>query len=200
MIWVLLQAGGSQWPLVTQQVQYVPGFLPWMLFGWPLLFAQCVELDVHLYYAAIQNLVCRCGNDPQTTAEGSDTPLIHSDQHMHQPSMCPSSFLQTYNSTLFQIAAWDNLSQDDIWNFYDHLHARIHICIVAREDCTMYWCDCLSTSYCDMPVSFGLNLSYTPTVINYLWPQFAIQLRVLHFFFIFPAMYLGHQLFILYSI
>jgi hypothetical protein len=37
MILVLLQAGRSQWTFMTQQVQYVPEFLPWMLFGWPPL-------------------------------------------------------------------------------------------------------------------------------------------------------------------
>ena len=30
VIWVLLQADGSQWSWVTQQEQHVPGFLPWM--------------------------------------------------------------------------------------------------------------------------------------------------------------------------
>ena len=40
----------------------------------------------------------------------------------------------------------------------------------------LYWCDCLGTPYCDMCFSFGLNLSsYTPTMINYLSYQFAIQ-------------------------
>ena len=29
--------------------------------------------------------------------------------------------------------AWDNLSQDDIRHLYDHLHARIHACVAARE-------------------------------------------------------------------
>ena len=29
--------------------------------------------------------------------------------------------------------AWDNLSQDDIWHLYEHLHVRIHACIAERE-------------------------------------------------------------------
>ena len=33
------------------------GFLPWMLFGRPSLLAQCVDLDMRLYSAAVQNLV-----------------------------------------------------------------------------------------------------------------------------------------------
>ena len=59
-------------------------FLPWMLFGQPLLFAQCDNLDICLYYVAVQNLVYGCGNVPQTTAESSDIPLIHSAQYVQQ--------------------------------------------------------------------------------------------------------------------
>ena len=85
VIWVLLQADGSQWSLVTQDVQYVPGFLPWMLFWWLPLLAQWVDLDVRLYYAAAQNLVYGCGNVPQTTVESSVTPPLHCDQHVQEP-------------------------------------------------------------------------------------------------------------------
>ena len=69
---------------MTQQVHHVPGFLPWMLFRQPLLLAQCGDLDVCLYYAAVQNLVYGRGNIPQTTAEGWDKPPIHCAQHMQQ--------------------------------------------------------------------------------------------------------------------
>ena len=69
---------------MTQQVQHVSGFLPWMLFGQPLLLAQCVDLDVHLYYVAVQNLVQWCGNVPQTTTESSDTPPIDCAQYVQQ--------------------------------------------------------------------------------------------------------------------
>ena len=55
-----------------------------MLFGRPPLLAQCVDLDVRLYYAAVQNLAYGYGNIPQTTAVRSDTPPIHCDQHMQQ--------------------------------------------------------------------------------------------------------------------
>ena len=68
------------------------------------------------------------------------------------------------------------LSQDDIRHFYNRLHARIHTCIAVRWKYTVYWFDCLGTPYCDVCVSFGLNLlSYTPTMINYLWHQFSKQ-------------------------
>ena len=53
-----------------------------MMFGWPPLLAQCVDLDVLLYYAAVQNLVYGCGNVPQTTAESS----LHSTD-----TLCPTS-------------------------------------------------------------------------------------------------------------
>ena len=61
----------------------MPGFHHWTLFGWlPLL--QCVDLDLCLYCVAIQYLVYRCGNVPQTTAEISNTPRIHCAQHVQQ--------------------------------------------------------------------------------------------------------------------
>ena len=62
----------------------MPEFLPWMLFRQPLLLAQRFDLDVCLYYAAIQNLVCGCGNVSQTTTESSDTPSIHYAQVVQQ--------------------------------------------------------------------------------------------------------------------
>ena len=62
----------------------MPGFVPWMLFRRSLLLAQCVDLDVRLYYAAVQDLVYGCGNVPKTTDESSDTPPIHSAQLVHQ--------------------------------------------------------------------------------------------------------------------
>ena len=62
----------------------MPRFLLWMLFGWPLLFTQCVDLDVHLYYVTVQNLVCGCENVSLTTTESSDTPPVHCAQHVQQ--------------------------------------------------------------------------------------------------------------------
>ena len=58
----------------------------WMLFGQPSLLEQCVNLDVHLYYAAVQNLIygSGSGNVPQTTTESSNIPLIHCAQHVQQ--------------------------------------------------------------------------------------------------------------------
>ena len=55
-----------------------------MQFEQPLLLTQCIDLDVHLYYAAIQNLVYRCGNVPWTTIESSDTAPTHCAQHVQQ--------------------------------------------------------------------------------------------------------------------
>ena len=64
---------GSHLALVTQEMQHALRFLRWMLFEWPPLLAQCVDLDVRLYYADVRNLVYENGNVPQTTAEISDT-------------------------------------------------------------------------------------------------------------------------------
>ena len=75
---------GSQWSLVTQEVQHAHRFLRWMLFEWPQLLAQCVDLDVRLYYAVVRNLVYGNGNFPQTAVEISDTPSIHFVQLVQQ--------------------------------------------------------------------------------------------------------------------
>ena len=42
------------------------------------------DLDVRLYYTAVQNVVYGCGNVPYTIGESSDTPLIHFAQHVQQ--------------------------------------------------------------------------------------------------------------------
>ena len=55
-----------------------------MLFRQPLLLAQCGDLDVCLYYAAVQNLVYGRGNIPETTAGSSNTPPKHFVQHVQQ--------------------------------------------------------------------------------------------------------------------
>ena len=55
-----------------------------MLFGLPLLLEQCDDVDMRLHYAVVQNLVYRCGNVPQTTAESSDTPPMHCAQYVPQ--------------------------------------------------------------------------------------------------------------------
>ena len=55
-----------------------------MLYGRPSLFAQCVDLDVRLYYMVIQKLVYGCGYVAQTTAKSSDTPPIHCVHHVQQ--------------------------------------------------------------------------------------------------------------------
>ena len=92
--------------LVTQQMQHVFGFRPWMLFWQPTLLAQCVGLDLRLYYAVVQNLVHRCENVPHTTAESSDTPPIHFfPTRVGNPSICSSCFPQAYNATPFK---WSN--------------------------------------------------------------------------------------------
>ena len=46
--------------------------------------ATSVDLDVRLYYAAVQNLVYRCANVPRTAAERSVTSLIHCDQYLQK--------------------------------------------------------------------------------------------------------------------
>ena len=37
-------------------------------------------------------------------------------------------------------------------------HVRIHDFTATRGGYTVYWCDCLGTSHCDIRVSFGLHL------------------------------------------
>ena len=74
----------------------MPGFLPWLLFGHPPLLTQCVDLDVRLYYKAVQNLVNGCGNVPQTTTEAA---TLH---RYTVPNMCSNSLI----STVSEIDSW----------------------------------------------------------------------------------------------
>ena len=62
----------------------MPGFLPWIMFVRQSLLAQCFNLVVRLYYAAVQNLVYGRGNIPETTAGSSNTPPKHFVQHVQQ--------------------------------------------------------------------------------------------------------------------
>ena len=78
--------------MVTQQVKHVLGFLPGMLFGRPPLFAQCIDLDVRLYYTAVQNLVYGCGNVPQTLLKAATHQRYIVPNMCSNPSICLSSF------------------------------------------------------------------------------------------------------------
>ena len=109
-----------------------------MLLELPPLLAQCVDLDVRLYYPAVQNLIYACWNVPQTTAESSDTLPIHCAQHVNQSvdmSIRPPAGLRpTLQCDPVKMAelrqqmrdSSDNLSQNRIRNLYGRLHARIH--------------------------------------------------------------------------
>ena len=92
MILVLLSADRYQWSLMTQQVQNVQ---PWMLFWQLPLLAKCIALDVHVYYAAVLNLVYGWRNASQSTAKSSDN--IYSNL-----SLFISIYLQAYNAMLFK--------------------------------------------------------------------------------------------------
>ena len=114
----------------------MPGFLPWMPFRLPPLLAQWVDLDVRLYYAAVQNLIQGCGYILQTTVENSDTPPIEYAKHVQQSVDISSQLPAGLQCDPIQMAelrqqvqdAWDNLSQDDI----RHLYVRLHACVAAR--------------------------------------------------------------------
>lgn len=109
MIVILLQVDSSQWSLVTQQVQHVTEFRPWMMFGRPPLLAQCVDRDVRLYYVDVLSLVYGCGNVPQTTAESSDTPPTHCAQHDKREITCSPEPARTIAKLHQNVeGAWEN--------------------------------------------------------------------------------------------
>ena len=110
--------------MVKQLVQYVHGFLLWMLFGRSPLPPQCVDLDVRLYYAAIQNLVCACGNIPQTNAESSDTPSTHGAQHVQQSLDMSIQFpagLQCDHVQMAEVAHQESVLDGGAW-LYRYRH------------------------------------------------------------------------------
>ena len=45
---------------------------------------QCMDLDMHLYYVTLQNLIYGRGNVLQTTTESSNTLPIHCNQYVQQ--------------------------------------------------------------------------------------------------------------------
>ena len=69
-----------------------------------------------------------------------------------------------------------DVSQDDIWHFYDYLYVRYTPALLS-EGATLCIIDVTVWAHLTvMCVSFGLNLlSYAPTMINYLSHQFSIQ-------------------------
>ena len=99
-----LSSPASRWcsvVLMTQQMQHVPWFIPWILFGRSPLLAQCVNLDAYLYYAAVQNVIYGYGMFHR--------PLLKQWHHRYivpnvcnDPSICPSSFPKAYNATTFK--------------------------------------------------------------------------------------------------
>ena len=143
----------------------------WQCHGVSGSLARGVDLDFHLYYAAVQNWSMRVGMFHRPLLKAATHHWYIVPNMCNNPSICPSSFLQAWNATRFKWPNCDkrcNLLQDDIRHLYDHLQVRIHVWITAREGYTLYWCDYLGTPYCDMCISFGLNLlSYT--VIHLQW-------------------------------
>ena len=91
------------------------------------------------------------------------------------PSIRPPSLSQAYNANP---SKWPNsknrcrmLGQSiEGWHLAPlwYLHTSILAYGSVRGGCTVYWYDSFGTHYCDMRVSWDLNLSYTPTMINYL--------------------------------
>ena len=79
--------------------------------------ARYVDLHLRRYYAAVQNLVCGCGNVSQITSERSDTPPIYCAQHVQQTSICPSSFPQAYSATSFK---WLKLFNSSTYSSIGH--------------------------------------------------------------------------------
>ena len=51
--------------------------------------AQCFDLDVHVYYVAVQNLAYEYGNVSQNTADNSNTPPLHCVQNVQQSDDMP---------------------------------------------------------------------------------------------------------------
>ena len=85
----------------------MPGFLPWMLFRQPPLLTKFIDLDMLLYYMAVQNLVYMCGNVPQTTTESSDTPPIHCAQHVQAIHCDPVQMVEVVQQEYILIGrAW----------------------------------------------------------------------------------------------
>ena len=97
-----------------------------------------LDLDMHVYFMAMQHLGYRCVNVPQTTAESSNT---HVQQSVDMSILFPTG-LQCNSVQMAKLQqqvqdAWGNLLQDDIRHLYGCLHVRIHACMAARGGYTV---------------------------------------------------------------
>ena len=81
-------------------------------------------------------------------------------------SICPSSFLQAYNAILFKWPNCDNrckmlgtIYRRMTLGAFMTVRMREYVPALLPEGYIVYWWDCLGMPYCDVCVSFGLNLS-----------------------------------------
>ena len=149
----------------------------------PPLLAQCVNRDERLYYATVQNLVYGCGNVPQTTANSSDTPLIHWVQHVQQSfDMSMQLPADLHNATLFKMAGVFNRSTYSSkghgcaleWMLQTLSTSEITtvtVCRVKKE--SAIW------SAMTVSITNTTTLHYAHMIARCQWTQF---LMVLHFF------------------
>ena len=197
------QLVSSQWSLVTQQLQHVPWFLPWMPFGRPSLLAQWLDLNVRLVLRGrpepgLQVWECYMGHcwKKRYTTDTLCPICAAIPRYVHPASrsltMRPRSnggFATTGTRFLGQSIA--GLHSAPFWTLACE-NTRVHC---RQSGYTVYWC--LGTPYCDMCVSFDLNLlSYTPTCLAELILQ-----PFLHFTYVtahsptLPLLYLRHSSF-----
>ena len=94
VIWVLLQADDSHWYSVTQQVQHVPGFLPWMPFRRPPMVARTTRPS--------RTWSTGVGMFHRPLLEAATYHRYIVTNTCSNRSICPPSFPQTYNVTPFK--------------------------------------------------------------------------------------------------
>lgn len=112
-------------------------FILWMLCSMPLLALQCVDLDKHLYYVAIQNLVYRWSNVHLHTVGNIIKPPTHYAYHMQQFSEIITQPLEGPQSNSFQIALTEQ--KVSAVHVNSNLHMNICLVLIANYDGSNVW-------------------------------------------------------------
>lgn len=108
-----------------------------MLCSMPLLPLQCVDLDKHLYYVAIQNLVYRWSNVHLHTVGNIIKPPTHYAYHMQQFSEIITQPLEGPQSNSFQIALTEQ--KVSAVHVNSNLHMNICLVLIANYDGSNVW-------------------------------------------------------------
>ena len=126
-------------------MQHVPGFLPWMLFGWPPLLA------THYRYI-VPNICSNPSICPYSFLQAYNATPFKWLKCNNRRKMLWTIYCRMTFGTFMTICMWEYMP------------------VLPPEGYTVYWCDCLGTPYSDMCVSYVV-VGYLMTVMYCSYSQ-----------------------------